>query len=318
MSARPFVFIVASIACALAVGLVLRQQPRIAAPSEVVRDISGEADNDVFALRVSGAPSVESAERPIGLTLFPAPVESGETLRFLVGGSFFVRPDTAVHAMSSFRDGEFRVALRDSSHGDQRWIEMADGWVPAPVVDRLPEVITGVLLAGHEGLVSGRILPGDYYPEDLLEVPGDLIVPERGGGPVRLRSGALEAFREMIFSAREEGIDIRILSGYRSGSYQSLLYSRQLSEKGFFQNVSAPPGRSEHQLGTTADVTVNDAVPLRIGFGDTAAGQWVAANSEKFGLVLSFSKDRHRQRSVSYEPWHLRWVGRNVARETTW
>ena len=135
--------------------------------------------------------------------------------------------------------------------------------------------MTVALPPGEEGLSSGRVLPWDDYPADLVAVPPDLVVTESGGRSVRLRSGALEAFREMITSARNDGLDIRILSGFRSGSYQRLLYSRQLGAKGVFQNVSAPPGRSEHQLGTTADVTANETLPLRVGFGETVAGRWI-------------------------------------------
>ena len=48
------------------------------------------------------------------------------------------------------------------------------------------------------------------------------------------------------------------------------------------------------------------------------AGRWLEEHSEKFGVVISYSRDRHAERGASFEPWHLRWVGPRADDEARW
>jgi LAS superfamily LD-carboxypeptidase LdcB len=263
-------------------------------------------------------PPVEPVGGLTGMTLLAGPLAVGDSVRFLVDGVFLATPDTAAIEISTFLAGHRAFVASERFIGAQRWIQLVGGWVPAPFVDQFPEPVDETLEQGGEGLASGRTLPWDYSPADLVTVSGTLVTRGAGERTVRLRMGAFEAFQRMQEAADRAGFDIKLLSGFRSASYQRGLYSRQLTTKGPFQSVSAPPGRSEHQLGTTADITVGSLTPLRTGFGDTPEGRWIAANSEEFGLVLSFSMERHEARQVSYEPWHLRWVGQNIRNESEW
>ena len=77
---------------------------------------------------------------------------------------------------------------------------------------------------------------------------------------------------------------------------------------------SARPGHSEHQMGTTMDITSpsvgNDLVSA---FGDTPEGKWLAANAHTFGFVMSYPPGKEATTGYIYEPWHFRYVGKAEA-----
>jgi D-alanyl-D-alanine carboxypeptidase len=78
--------------------------------------------------------------------------------------------------------------------------------------------------------------------------------------------------------------------------------------------VSARPGHSEHQLGTTADISNADVgYRLTEEFGETPAGRWLAENAWRYGFVLSYPEGAEAVTGYKYEPWHFRWVGEAAA-----
>ncbi len=78
--------------------------------------------------------------------------------------------------------------------------------------------------------------------------------------------------------------------------------------------MSAEPGHSEHQLGTTADVTNADVnYELDQAFANTAGGRWLAEHATDFGFVISYAEGREDATGFSFEPWHIRYVGPETA-----
>jgi LAS superfamily LD-carboxypeptidase LdcB len=75
----------------------------------------------------------------------------------------------------------------------------------------------------------------------------------------------------------------------------------------------ARPGHSEHQLGTTIDVTTEGETDVDQSWGATPQGQWVATNAHKYGFLLSYPQGATERTCYDYEPWHLRYVGRELA-----
>jgi len=122
----------------------------------------------------------------------------------------------------------------------------------------------------------------------------------------------LDALRQ---AAAANGTPISILAGYRSFSQQGELFDRRVEELGGNEAGSrvARPGHSEHQLGTTIDVTSEGAGDVDQSWGATPQGQWVATNAHKFGFLLSYPPDASELTCYDYEPWHLRYVGREMA-----
>ncbi len=79
--------------------------------------------------------------------------------------------------------------------------------------------------------------------------------------------------------------------------------------------LSALPGASEHQLGLAMDVAQRNSSQLNSGFGNTEAGKWVAANAYRFGFIVRYQEGMEDITGYSYEPWHIRYVGKEYANE---
>lgn len=252
-----------------------------------------------------------------GPTLFPAPPRPGEALRTVtnvVVRSVPAATDTVVLLEERV---PFSVASVRRVEG-VTWLEReAGGWLPAPRADRRPESVFGDLPVGREGLARGRVLPWDWRPSDLVDLPDSLKYPGYQGRAVRLREAAAEAYLAMVKAAAAEDLEILAFSGWRSGQSQRRLYRRALA-RDLGQRFSAAPGRSEHQLGTTLDVGVRSLAPLDVALEHTPAGRWLAERGPEFGWVISFSRARHEARGVIFEPWHLRWVGEYAEDESHW
>jgi D-alanyl-D-alanine carboxypeptidase len=127
-----------------------------------------------------------------------------------------------------------------------------------------------------------------------------------------MRKEAGEALQEMISAAASGGNKLWSQSGYRGYSLQSRLYSDYVATKGLeaAEKSSARPGHSEHQTGLTTDLnTINEA------FGDTDEGRWVAENCYKYGFIIRYTMDNLDVTLFKYEPWHIRYIGKDAATE---
>jgi len=159
---------------------------------------------------------------------------------------------------------------------------------------------------------TARALPPAFGPNDLRNI-ADAGFPLTDGVAVRaLVVPDLDALRQ---AAAANGTPLGVLAGYRSHAQQTELYDRRVEEMGDAEAGSrvARPGHSEHQLGTTIDVTSEGDTDVDQSWGATPAGQWVATNAHKYGFLLSYPPDAADRTCYDYEPWHLRYVGREMA-----
>ncbi len=152
-----------------------------------------------------------------------------------------------------------------------------------------------------------------YVPAFLREadVPGQVR---------RMRPEAASALEEMFAACKEEtGVTLISVSGYRSYSSQKNIYQRKLdSVRGNVEKAQqyvAPPGTSEHHLGLTMDIGQKDKPHLVEKFAETAGGIWARENCWRFGFVLRYDLGWEDLTGYSYEPWHFRYVGKELARE---
>jgi D-alanyl-D-alanine carboxypeptidase len=153
-------------------------------------------------------------------------------------------------------------------------------------------------------------LSRSYQPWDLVSVSRAGI---RGSGLVRqLLIADLSA---LAAAARQAGKPLAVRSAYRSYQTQVATFDSWVARSGYEQALkfSARPGHSEHQLGTTIDFTTAPGVPLSTRFGESPAGRWLAANSWRYGFIMSYPKGQRRVSCYGYEPWHFRYVGRELA-----
>ena len=159
---------------------------------------------------------------------------------------------------------------------------------------------------------TARALPAQFGPPDLHNI-ADAGFPFTDGLAVRsLVVADLGALRQ---AAADNGTPLSILAAYRSHARQAELFGQRVEELGDIEAGSrvARPGHSEHQLGTTIDVTTEGDTDVDQSWGATPHGQWVATNAHKYGFLLSYPMEAAERTCFDYEPWHLRYVGRELA-----
>lgn len=132
-----------------------------------------------------------------------------------------------------------------------------------------------------------------------------------------LRKVAYNALKEMFNKAERENIYLYSQSAYRSYDKQNEIYNRyvRLNGKLLADTFSARPGHSEHQTGLAVDVNNKYASwELDETFGETKEGKWIAQNAHNFGFIIRYPKEKENITGYKYEPWHLRYVGKDVAK----
>jgi D-alanyl-D-alanine carboxypeptidase len=161
-------------------------------------------------------------------------------------------------------------------------------------------------IAARPGL-DGRLLGHFPYPEisraELVTVaPGQ-----------QLQRDAAEALLAMQNAALADGVNLVVLSGFRSLAEQKALFFDVKAERNQSASerakVSAPPGYSEHSTGFAVDLG-DAAAPgshLSQDFETTPAFAWLRQNAHKFQFTISFTKGNAQ--GVNYEPWHWRFEG---------
>jgi putative cell wall-binding protein len=158
------------------------------------------------------------------------------------------------------------------------------------------------------------MVPSDYHPPDLVDTSTAGI---NGGYTVRRHLGA--DLKAMAAAARAAGRPIQVVSAFRSYQAQKATFEHWVAVGGYDQalRTSARPGHSEHQLGTTLDVTSLGGRPPW-EYADWAAlpaGAWMAANAWRYGFVMSYPRGTFSTVCYDYEPWHYRYIGRSAAAE---
>lgn len=162
-------------------------------------------------------------------------------------------------------------------------------------------------------------LPPDYQPPNLVVYPRadkELQVCQR---VVADLDGLLDACATAVGEAP------LVVSAYRGYAEQATLFQSYVADEmaaGYpaqeadqrANTYSARPGHSEHQLGTTVDLSVAElGYQLSASFGSTAAGRWLLVAAHQFGFAYSYPAGKERLTGYVYEPWHLRWIGRDLA-----
>ena len=146
--------------------------------------------------------------------------------------------------------------------------------------------------------------PEDYEPDDLVEVD-----VEHTWEP-ELRQEASDAVVTMFDTAlAEAGLELASNSAYRSYFAQEEVYDGD-------DLTTARPGYSEHQTGLSIDIgAVSGDCSLSECFGDTPEGIWLRDNAWRFGYILRYPADKTAVTGYTFEPWHFRYVGTDLATE---
>lgn len=164
-----------------------------------------------------------------------------------------------------------------------------------------------------------RPLPATYTPS-ALRTPSVTTRLGASSPEMKLRDDAAEATEELVTAAKSAGINLMLVSAYRSYDSQKTVYNSYVAQDGQANadTYSARPGHSEHQTGLAADFGTTDRkCELDVCFGDTNAGKWLADNAPKYGFILRYARGNEQKVGYEYEPWHFRYVGKELAAETT-
>ncbi len=149
-------------------------------------------------------------------------------------------------------------------------------------------------------------LPNTYIPKNLVD-PRPFIMTA-GNVPVCITKTTATQFYNMVQDMKKEGMNLMLVSGYRSFGDQQYLYKKEgpTMNKGQYERV-AVGGHSEHQLGTAIDIA--SMTKSGVAFGTTSESAWIKANAASYGFILSYNENHEEQTGYMYEPWHLRYVG---------
>lgn len=160
-----------------------------------------------------------------------------------------------------------------------------------------------------------RALPEAYAPPDLIDAP----VPFTFAQPDPRRMVRREVaghLGDLFAGAAAAGLPLVAISGYRSFQTQRNVHDSYLSKDGQADRYSAAPGHSEHQTGLAMDVTGADGLcPTEDCFAARPEARWLAEHAADYGFIVRYPQGKEAVTGYNYEPWHLRYVGIDVARE---
>ncbi|MCM1132938.1 MAG: D-alanyl-D-alanine carboxypeptidase family protein [Ruminococcus flavefaciens] len=148
--------------------------------------------------------------------------------------------------------------------------------------------------------VNGILIANKTY-----ELPPDY-------NPGGLTDATYSAFEQLSSAAADDGLDIYLSSGFRSYEYQNEIYTNYVAVYGqeTADTFSARPGHSEHQSGLAIDVnTIDDS------FAGTPEAIWLEEHCIEYGFIIRYPKGKDGITGYKYEPWHIRYVGKDVAQE---
>lgn len=165
-------------------------------------------------------------------------------------------------------------------------------------------------------LVNFEHAMDQVYEPSLQEVEYGYMFDER----------AVSDLKEMLQAGRDAGMNLWICSAYRSNNKQSQLFNTKVEDfmaKGYTYNQAveetkksiALPGTSEHSLGLAVDLVSKDYQLLDEQQSKTKEAIWLKEHCAEYGFILRYPVNKTDVTGVYYEPWHYRYVGKEIATE---
>ncbi|MDG5787749.1 D-alanyl-D-alanine carboxypeptidase family protein [Evansella sp. AB-P1] len=242
----------------------------------------------------------------------------------LVNSSLNVRkePNNNAESVDQLNNGVHVFALDQEEDWTYIFTDNIEGWVNSSYIKEIPyDSNQKKIVDNPEDILvlvnKEYVLPRDYEPADLI-IPNVPFSNEEYHERQYLRKEAAHALEKMFQAIEEEGLELYATSGYRSFFTQKQIFPNNVGQHGFERanETSAFPGESEHQTGLAMDVT-NRTVSfmLTTNFGETPEGKWISENAHNYGYIVRYPKGLEAITGYTYEPWHLRYVGKEAATE---
>ncbi|NIM70802.1 MAG: GNAT family N-acetyltransferase [Xanthomonadales bacterium] len=164
------------------------------------------------------------------------------------------------------------------------------------------------------GLLSRRLgIPLDYGARHRLALQPEArslvgIGRDLHGREQRMLPEAARAWQKLRRAATADGVELQLVSAYRSAGYQASIIERKLhagQSMDAILRVSAAPGYSEHHSGRALDLSCPGFEPLHEAFEDSEAFEWLSTLAPDYGFHMTFP--RNNRHGLAYEPWHWAW-----------
>jgi len=277
----------------------------------------------VFLLTGCSAPSVQNPENPGAAATDTT--ESGITTGWVTEAeqTFYIKEDGTRHT-GWLELNDTRYYLDANGVLQTGWLELdgqtyylkEDGSITrgkATVNDRVYYFTS----TGAKVVVVNpwNFVPADYEPE--------LVTAEYG---YIVDASCKDALLQMLSDCRKEGLNPRITSAYRRHQTQIELYNNKVYyylDLGYSEEnarkkaatIIAVPGTSEHELGLAVDLVDANYWVLDEAQENTAAQKWLMAHCWEYGFILRYPNEKSDVTGIIYEPWHYRYVGKELAKE---
>ena len=163
-------------------------------------------------------------------------------------------------------------------------------------------VIDGQTYSVPPPWIGSRIVAPEFDYTDFRQIPVEYT---HMGSSIYILASAHGPLVEMLKAAKEDGIELKVESAYRSERYQKQIFKRMLEEGRTFEDIVryvAPPGYSQHVLGTAVDF-----FPSNWRFADTPDYAWLKENAGQFGFAETYS--RFNKMKMPWEAWHWNYTG---------
>lgn len=156
-------------------------------------------------------------------------------------------------------------------------------------------------------------LTKNYVPDNLVFAK-DLRLLVEDESRYYMTKETYIALKELFKAAEKNNLSLILSNAYRSYDKQEKIYEQYRLNFEDADYFSARAGHSEHQTGLAVDLTCKDAnYLLTESFAETKEGIFIRQNAYKYGFIIRYPKDKTHITGYSYEPWHIRYVGRDVA-----
>jgi D-alanyl-D-alanine carboxypeptidase len=153
-----------------------------------------------------------------------------------------------------------------------------------------------------EPWAGNRLFPTSRNLDELKKIPEEYT---HAGSEIYIFAEAYPAMLEMLEQARLDGVELKVESAYRSILYQTRIFVRMLEQGRTFDDIVryvAPPGYSQHMLGTALDF-----YPSNWEFAETEQYRWLQENGAKFGFEETYSENNRYR--MPWEAWHWNYIG---------
>lgn len=148
----------------------------------------------------------------------------------------------------------------------------------------------------------------DYNPDDIVKISNMYAYANNS-----IKEEVYTAYKKMWNAAKKEDLTLIVTSSYRSYDTQDNLWETRANKYGEEEadKETARAGFSEHQTGLALDIVTYNS--LLNDFENTDEFKWLQKNAHKYGFILRYPKDKEDITGYSYESWHYRYVGVDVA-----